>query len=159
MSEAASPFAPATAFAALQAGRFAVVEAMARTQLARAPGDAAALTLLGMSLQLQQRSAEAVPPYRRLTELQPGDSAHWNNLANALRESDQLEAAKAAFRHGIELAPRNAGLRVNYGLLCMDATDVVEARRQFLELLRPDVFGTPPPAAQDNAPESRREAH
>lgn len=138
MSEAASPFAPATAFAALQAGRFAVVEAMARTQLARAPGDAAALTLLGMSLQLQQRSAEAVPPYRRLTELQPGDSAHWNNLANALRESDQLEAAKAAFRHGIELAPRNAGLRVNYGLLCMDATDVVEARRQFLEAVELD---------------------
>src|SRR5690349_8179697 len=109
---AAPPFTLADAFSALQSGQFARAESMARQFLAWAPGDQGGLTLLGMSLQLQERSTEATPVYRELASRFPSVSAHWNNLGNALRESGDLEAAGDAFRRGLALAPLDATLHL-----------------------------------------------
>ena len=127
------PFTLADAFAALQSGQLTRAESMARDYLVHAPGDHGGLTLLGMSLQLQQRPAEAAQVYQELTNRFPAISAHWNNLGNALRESGQYEAAGEAFRRGLALAPRDATLHLNYGWLCMDLGQVIEAREHFIE--------------------------
>lgn len=46
--------------------------------------DPAAIALLAPSLSQQQRAAEALPCYRRLTEVAPLDATHWCNPGNCL---------------------------------------------------------------------------
>lgn len=133
-----SAFSPPQVYALLQAGQHERVEALARSRLSSAPTDVAALTLLAFSLQFQNKLTAAVAAYRRLTQLQPSTSEHWNNLGNVLRETGEYAAAAAAYRQALAIAPHDAGLRVNLGFLEMEAGNIAAARDHFLAAVRAD---------------------
>ncbi len=101
-----APYSPALAdaLAALQLGRFDVVERLARSALAQAPADPTWLSLLALALSQQQRATEAWPLYEQLTVLQPQVAEHWSNLGNCLcelgRERDALAPLQRALQCG-----------------------------------------------------------
>lgn len=139
MTVAAAPvFSPAQVYSLLQAGQYERVQQLSSERLAAAPMDAAALTLLALSLQFQDKLAAAIDAYRRLTELQPSVFEHWNNLGNVLRDVGEFTAAHAAYRRALELAPGDAGLLLNLGFLEMEAGKVAVARDHFLAAVRAD---------------------
>ena len=54
------------------------------------------ILLLGVGQQSTQRHAQVVTSFRRLTLLQPGVSAYWNNLGAVCRQAGDLPAAEQA---------------------------------------------------------------
>lgn len=90
--------------AALQAGRPADAEHLARVALERMPEFPEGMTFLALSLCQQQRAIEALPIYQQLTALQAHSADHWSNLGNCLcelgREHEALEPLQQALRCG-----------------------------------------------------------
>ena len=123
---------------ALHSGRWKDAEAGARMRLAREDGDVEAVIVLALSLGLQGRLVEALPIYRRLTELQPHEAAHFSNLATALRDSGDLAGAEAMYRQAVGLRPADAAVLSNLGLLRWQQGDMVEARDLLLAACRAD---------------------
>jgi Flp pilus assembly protein TadD len=121
---------------ALQAGRPEQAERLARERLADAPGFDAALTLLGLSLHAQGRFAEAADAYGELAARFPRSREHWSNYATMLRASGRLDEAEAAYRRALELAPADATLCLNIGLLRMQMGDVAGSRDFLLQAHR-----------------------
>jgi tetratricopeptide (TPR) repeat protein len=118
---------------AMRSGRWADAEQGARQILASATDDVRAIMVLAVSLGLQGRLSEALPLYRQLTESQPGEAAHWSNLATALRDSAQLEEAATCYRRALALCPHDPPLLTNLGLLRWQQGDLVETRSLMLE--------------------------
>jgi tetratricopeptide (TPR) repeat protein len=114
-------------------GDWAEVERLARAQLTAFPQREDLLTMLAISLQMQNRTAEAVDVYAQLTRLAPGESAHWGNYATALRELGMLREATEAYATALELAPDDAGQWINYGLLLLQQNDFAAAREAALK--------------------------
>lgn len=139
MPVADSPaFSPAQAYALFRTGQYRRVEELCRARLVAAPDDAAALTLLALSLQFLGALPEAVEAYGRLTRLQPAVFEHWNNLGNVLRDTGDFVAADEAYVQALRLAPGNAGLLVNLGFLEMEAGKIAAARDRFLAAVAAD---------------------
>ena len=88
---------------ALQAGSYKNAETGARARLEVQLDDVPTLVILAVALGAQGRLAEALPYYRQLTATQPGEAAHWSNLATALRDSKQLEEAATCYRRALFL--------------------------------------------------------
>jgi len=123
---------------ALQLGRPADAERLARAALLRAPGHEATLTLLGMSLHAQGHSEQAAEAYRELTVRHPGNRGHWSNLATMLRECGRLDDAESAYRHALRLAPPDATLCFNLGLLLTQKGELAGSRDFLLRAHRLD---------------------
>lgn len=136
--DASPTLSPSQAFAELQAGRYALVEAWSRARLAEMPGDIATLTLFALCVQLQGRMREAANAWRELTQRQPHRSEYWNNLANALRDSGEFAEAADAYRSALERSPGDAGILLNLGLLDMEAGKVTLARDHLLDAVSAD---------------------
>jgi tetratricopeptide (TPR) repeat protein len=98
----------------LQQGDSVLAEKLCRERLERFPDDESLLLLSSLSLQRQERYAEAVQGYARLTELFPGKAAHWTNYATALRLAGRADQAVAAGSKAVALAPEEA---VHYVML------------------------------------------
>lgn len=139
MTAAATPaFSPANVYALFRAGQHERVERLASERLSTAPDDAAALTLLALSLQFQNKLPAAIEAYRQLTQLQPAVFEHWNNLGNVLRDAGEFSVADTAYRQALALAPNDAGVFVNLGFLEMEAGKVAVAREHFLAAVSAD---------------------
>ena len=123
---------------ALHAGRFSETEQLCRVQLRTHPQDERLLLFLALSLQWQERSAEAVAAYARLIELVPASSVHWNNYGVALHANAAHAEAEAAFANAIALDPTNAAPRISLGLLLLDLRRPAAARDSLLEAVRLD---------------------
>ena len=121
---------------ALQAGSYKDAETGARARLEVQLDDVPSLVILAVALGAQGRLAEALPYYRQLTATQPGEAAHWSNLATALRDSKQLEEAATCYRRALALSPHDPALLTNLGLLCWQQSEVVETRSLMLEAFR-----------------------
>lgn len=114
-------------------------------------GDGAAVELvdvmLGSAQQATGRINDAVATFERLTVRWPAVSVHWNNLAVACRQRGDADDAERAFLKAQSLAPDDAEVQYNLGLLytqqrrwllarqtLMDAVELapacVDARRQ-----------------------------
>lgn len=128
----------------LQAGDAVDAEQAARSRLAGAADDSEAILLLAIALGMQGRVNEALPLYRRLTDLEPQQPAHWSNLATALREVNDLAAAEQNYRRALALQPDNAVLLSNLGVLRWQQGDAVETRDLMLAAHRADP-GLPEP--------------
>ncbi|MDE3071933.1 MAG: sulfotransferase [Pseudomonadota bacterium] len=119
--------------AALQAGRPADAERLARFYLQPRPQDEELLLLLALSLQQQQKLADAVAAYAELTRLFPQSSLHWGNYATALRDLGALKEAEAAYVTALRLDPANTEQMLNYGLLQLQQLDYLGARETLLD--------------------------
>lgn len=117
---------------ALQAGRPAEVERLARLALATTPGDPDLNLFLAIGLQQQGRLAEAIEAYAALAEKHPDDPMHWGNYATALREAGRVQEAEQAYMRSLALAPDNVEQLANLGLLQLERKEYQSARDTFL---------------------------
>jgi Flp pilus assembly protein TadD len=119
--------------AAIKSGDLAAAESLCRKHLLMQPNDEDLLSMLAVSLHLQKRVTEAIAAHARLTELFPGNSAHWGNYATALREGGFQEEAEVGYRTSIRLNSRDALQCVNLGLLLIERKDYLGAREALLD--------------------------
>ncbi len=117
---------------ALQQGRAQEAERLTREYLAHEPDHQDALLLLGLCLQEQGRSAEAVEPYRQLTQMLPLSALHWNNLGTVLRSAGQVREAEDAYRRALQLDPNDYTAAINLGFLFLERGIYPAARDAFL---------------------------
>ena len=130
----------AQAFARHQAGDLARAEALYRQALARRPGDAEGLHLLGLVCAQSGRLEDATGLIRQALAHKPDfDLAHFN-LGNVLRRSGRPDEAAEAYRRALALKPDHAGALLNLGAVLRElgqAGAAVEIYRRAL-VLRPD---------------------
>jgi tetratricopeptide (TPR) repeat protein len=126
------------AFAAFRAGDFVRVELLSRPLLALAPNDPNLLTLMAISVHELGRPGEALPYYRRLTEIDPDAAEHWGNLGTVLRECGRAEEAEASYLRAIRLNPDDPQHRVNLGLLLGEIGNAGGARTAMLDAVELD---------------------
>ncbi len=131
-------------FQALNAQRYKEAEQAAQARLASNDDDVQALLVLAVALSSQERWVEALPLYRRLTELQPRQAGHFSNLATILRQSGDLKGAEAMYRRALALHPGDPVLLSNMGLLRWQQGDMVETRELMLAAFQAD-SGLPEP--------------
>ncbi|HEX7325620.1 MAG TPA: sulfotransferase [Rhodanobacteraceae bacterium] len=117
---------------AIQSGDLGEAERLCSAYLGRVPDDPDVLLLLGLALQRHGRLREAVPAYARLTELEPTTLRHWANYATALRLAGDLPAAVGAAQRAAQLAPADADVLEQLGLLQLDSGDWAAARDTLL---------------------------
>lgn len=129
--------------AALQAGDAAQAEQLSRAALARTPDVPDLLVLLGLALQRQARSRDALVPFARLTELCPDDDIHWENYAKALHRVDEVEAARTAAAKSVSLAPDAAERLQHLGQLCLELDAPQAARAALLRAVEVDPGSAP----------------
>lgn len=89
--------------------------------------------MLGSAQQATGRLDQAVATFERLAQRWPTVSAHWNNLAVACRQRGDAEAAEHAFVKALSLAPDDAEVHYNLGLLYVQQRRWMEARDTLLE--------------------------
>ncbi len=123
---------------ALQAGRARDAEQLARRSLDESGEDTRLLTLLAIALAMQTRPREAADLYRRLSELEPAEPAHLNNLGTVLRDAGDLAGAEQAYRALLATNPDHAGALANLGLTRWQQGDAVETHDLMLEAWRRD---------------------
>lgn len=119
--------------AAARAGDLPRVEALSRAAIASQPEREDAWFFLATSLHYQGRGHEALPAYRKLTELVPANSTHWSNYATVLLEVGDTEQAERAFEESIRLDPANPAPRLNLGLLLLRKREYLAAREALLD--------------------------
>ncbi|MBN8713344.1 MAG: sulfotransferase [Xanthomonadales bacterium] len=119
--------------AAWNAGNPARILELAPHAGAEESGSEDVLLLLGLAEQATGRHGDAAITFRRLTTLRPGVSAYWNNLGVACREAGQLAAAEEALSTAQALAPRDAEVKYNLGLLRLEQRRWAQAREILLD--------------------------
>ncbi len=76
-----------------------------------------ALALLGLAQQQTNRHAQAAETFERLCRMRPDISAYWNNLGVACRASGDAATSERALLKARSLAPNDAEVLYNVGLL------------------------------------------
>jgi protein O-GlcNAc transferase len=84
-------------------GRYADMEARARTALKSFAGTAILRELLGVALAAQRRFADALPQFERAARDHPDDPQFWNNLALCQCELKQYAPAEESLRRSLAL--------------------------------------------------------
>ncbi len=99
-------------------------------------GNADVLLFLGLAQQATQQPAQAAATFRQLTQLQPEVPAHWNNLAVTCRQAGDLMGAEEALLRARALAPLDAEVLYNLGLLYSQQRRWLLARDSLLEAVQ-----------------------
>lgn len=120
---------------ALRAADYARAEVLCRARLRADPASEDLLVLLALCLGYQGRSTDALEVYRQLTEFHPQSSLHWGNLATALRQAGQADAAEAAALRGLQLAPSDPDLLDTLGMLELHRRAYAQARDHLFQAL------------------------
>lgn len=94
------------------------------------------LALLGVALQRTGDHAQAAHTFERLTCLQPGVSAWWNNLGVACRQAGDLVRSERALLKAESLTPDDAEVHYNLGLLYIQQRRWSAARSVLLDAAR-----------------------
>lgn len=102
--------------------------------------DDTALLLLGIAQQSAGQTSKAVELFRQLTLRNPNVSEYWNNLGIVARHAADEPTAEHALRKAMELAPANAEVHYNLGLLYSQQQRWLLARETLLHAvsLAPD---------------------
>ncbi len=98
--------------------------------------NAAFLALLGMAQQQTGGYPRAAQTFERLTRMQPDIPAWWNNLGEACRQAGDLPAAERALLKARSLAPGDAEVHYNLGLLYIQQQRWSLARGMLLDAVR-----------------------
>jgi tetratricopeptide (TPR) repeat protein len=94
------------------------------------------LLLLGLAQQATGRQQQAVATFRRLAQMRPDVSAYWNNLAVLCRQAGDLEASGQALLTALSLAPDDAEVHYNLGLLYTQQRHWLPARQSLLDAVQ-----------------------
>ena len=109
----------------------------------KAPHDPAALSLLGVILDAQQRYREAESVYQKALAAAPGAPGILNNLGNHYLAEGKTDQARAAFLKVVVAEPRHPNANLQLAQLSVSARQGAAALR-YLDRL--------PPENQDSAP-------
>jgi len=103
--------------------RFEKAARLLRGAIELEPGNPEAHYALGMSLAMQNKTAEAMEAFRRTVECDPKYADAWYALGNGFEEQGMLEEAQAHFQRAVEIEPgdeetkeRLAGVQRRLGL-------------------------------------------
>jgi serine/threonine protein kinase/Flp pilus assembly protein TadD len=88
-----------------------------RAAAATRPDSSEVYSRLGLALDAQGRTEEALAAYRKAVDLDPNNPGAQSNLANDLADTDQLDEAIAACRRAIAVDPTGALAHANLGYL------------------------------------------
>jgi cytochrome c-type biogenesis protein CcmH len=103
----------------------AVLETVVKSR----PGDAEPLTFLARAQAASGQVAAAAETMRRATRLEPNVAELWSNLGILLLmqgQGEETEPAQAAFRHAVQLDPKNAPARYHLARAKLAAGKVEE---------------------------------
>lgn len=98
--------------------------------------DERVLGLLGVAQQHTGRHAQAADTFERLCRMRPDVSAWWNNLGVACRDAGDTAAAERALARAKTLAPHDAEVLYNLGLLYLMQRRWLLARRALLDAVQ-----------------------
>ena len=98
--------------------------------------DADVLLFLALAQQATQQLAQAAVTFRQLTQLQPQVAAYWNNLAVTCRQVGDLVGAEEALLRARSLAPLDAEVLYNLGLLYSQQRRWLLARDSLLQAVQ-----------------------
>ena len=94
------------------------------------------LLWLGIAQQTTGRYAAAAATFGELTRLRPEVSAYWNNLALACRQCGDMTASEQALMTARSLAPDDAEVHYNLGLLYVHQQRWLLARESLMDAVR-----------------------
>lgn len=102
--------------------------------------DETILLLRALALRATGRLHEALPLFTRLTQLEPHTFEYWNNLGLVAREAGDASTAERALQQALTLAPQQADVHYNLGLLHLQQKQWLAARNALLDAvhLAPD---------------------
>lgn len=128
--------------AAFNAGDMQRLLAIGQSAGDPATADDTVLLLLGAAQQSTGRIHDALDNFLRLTQRRPDVSAYWNNLGNAARAAGDYALAERALCNAIGLAPGQADVHYNLGLLYSQQQRWLAARETLLQAvsLAPDLI-------------------
>ena len=112
------------------------VIALAKQASAPAADSEQVQALLGVALQQTCRHAEAVEAFARLSRMRPEISAYWNNLGVACRHAGDPGGSEQAFLKAKALAPDDAEVHYNLGLLYIQQRSWAAARDALLDAVQ-----------------------
>ncbi len=95
-----------------------------------------ALLWLGLAQYACKRYREAAGVFATLTRMQPQLSAYWNNLGLACRQDGDLAASEQAFLQALSLAPDDAEVHYNLGLLHLQRRHWVLAKQALMHAVK-----------------------
>ena len=95
--------------------------------------DEPALLWLGLAQYACARFRQAAGTFGALTHLRPQVSAYWNNLGLTCRQDGDMACAEHAFLTALALAPDDADLHYNLGLLHLQQRHWVLAKQTLME--------------------------
>lgn len=136
MTDHLSPSAPdlaARMLAAYQRGDLATVLALGESVATLGDLDNTALLLLGTAQQSSQRLQDAMATFRHLVQRNPTVAEYWNNLAVVARQLEDMAVAEDALLRAVALAPQEAQILYNLGLLYAQQKRWLQARDVMLE--------------------------
>ena len=118
---------------AYHAGEMDHVFALAAQIPKAGDADESVLLWLGLAQQASQHHDQAAATFRRLAQMRPEVSAYWNNLAVACRQSGDTAASEQAFLTARSLAPGDAEVLYNLGLLYIQQRRWLLARETLMD--------------------------
>ena len=121
-----------------QAGKVREAEQALRAALKQAPRDAAALGLLGVVLDAQDRFEEAEGAYKQALAINPRSPALLNNLGNHYMAMGKREQARAAFLKVVAAEPHHANANLQLAELAVTAKQGTVALTYLDQLTRED---------------------
>lgn len=98
--------------------------------------DETALLLLGAAQQSSLRLDDALATFRRLARRRPDVPAYWNNLAVVARQTGDTATAEQALLRAVALAPQEAQIHYNLGLLHVQQQRWLPARQALLDAVQ-----------------------
>lgn len=116
-------------------GRYAEVEALARTVTRKSAKHGFAWKALGTALLQQGKNPEALAPLQRAAVLSPGDMQIQNNLGNVLKNLARFPEAEACFRRALRINPGYESAHNGLGNVLMVSGKFPEAEASFRRAL------------------------
>ncbi len=92
-----------------------------------------AMLWLGLAQHASARYAQAAATFGELARMRPQVSAYWNNLALACRQDGDMVGSEQAFMTARSLAPDDAEVHYNLGLLHIQQRHWVLARQSLMD--------------------------
>jgi tetratricopeptide (TPR) repeat protein len=128
-----------------QQGDVSGAEQSLRAALKQAPRDPAALSLLGVLLDAQQRYSDAESAYHQALAVAPGNPGVLNNLGNHYMAEGKTDQARAAFLKVLAADPRHPNANLQLGQLSVAARQGAAALK-YLDRLPSESKASPPVA-------------